>query len=66
MVYQKEEWQTEWDENKSEIKIKLSELGLYKEYEPEVIQAALMEFLVDDFRSDLKEKFGEKYNEKSE
>jgi len=63
MVYQKERWQTEWDKQKSEIKIKIAELGLYEEYEPETIQAALLEFLDDDLRSDLKEKFGEKHRE---
>ena len=63
MVYQKEKWQTEWDKQKSEIKIKVAELGLYEEYESETIQAALLEFLDDDLRSDLKERFGEKHRE---
>ena len=31
MVYQRPQWHTEWDGKRSEVKIKLAELGLYEE-----------------------------------
>lgn len=66
MVYQRPNWHTKWDEKKSEVKIKISELELYEEYEPEVIQAALMEYLQGDLRSDLKDRFGEKHSDENQ
>jgi len=66
MVYQRPNWHADWDEKKSEVKIKISELKLYEEYEPEVIQAALLEYLQEDLRSELKERFGEKQKEENQ
>jgi len=60
MAYQRPNCHATWDEKKAEIKIKLAELDLFSEYEDEVIYTALMEYLQEDLRSDLKTRFGEK------
>lgn len=55
----------EWDTKKAEIQEQIAELGFSEEYEPDLIYAALLEYLYRELNKNFRTTFGEEHEDES-
>ncbi|MFC5133479.1 MULTISPECIES: hypothetical protein [Haloferacaceae] len=55
--YERTQDEVEWTEKKAKVQEQISKLGLDQDYEPEVIYAALIEYLRQNLGQELRDEF---------